>query len=135
MHKFHGCQKKLPLYIATQSGSPRIKNTSSGYQMGWHLGSRKNVAQRNLPSSQDLKETKTQILHRFWLQEYNTDTILEDCYNNEQVRIDQKFVITQDELYSIAWEADSHPSVLEQPILYCEPITFENIINQEPVTQ
>ena len=53
-----------------------------------------------------LNTNKTQILHRIRLRKYNPEKPHEDNYQQAQRQIDDKFVIPQDDFYTLAWEAD-----------------------------
>ena len=44
----------------------------------------------------------------------------------ENVRIDDDPVIQQDNEYSIAWEAESDLSILDNHKAYCDPVTIEH---------
>ena len=56
-----------------------------------------------------------QFFHRIRLRKFTTDTPLENNYTNEKFRPDDDIVIPQDDLYNIAWEAQSNPSPLHDP--------------------
>ena len=58
---------------------------------------------------------KTQISHRIRFRNYTTVTPLENIHTKEKLRADDNIVIPQDDLYSMAWEAEANPSVSEQP--------------------
>ena len=42
---------------------------------------------------------------------------------------------TAPNLYTIAWETDSNPSVLDNPNFQCDPTTLENTISWDSVSQ
>ena len=66
---------------------------------------------------------KTQTSHRIRLCKFTTERPLEDNYNKEKFRPDDAFVIYPDNLYTIAWEAESDPSPGNCPKVYRDPVT------------
>ena len=82
-----------------------------------------------------MNTNKTQILHRNRLRKFTTDTPSEESYTIENFRPDDYIVICQDDLYSIAWEAESDPSLLDHPKLNRDPATIERTDCGDTVTQ
>ena len=64
-----------------------------------------------------LNTNKTQILHRFRLRKYNPEKPPEDNYQEAQWQIDDDIVVPQDDLYTIAWEADLGGHLFDIPII------------------
>ena len=64
---------------------------------------------------------KTQILHRICLRKYNPEKPAEDKYQDVQWQIDDSIVIPQDDLYTLAWEAESGGRLFDIPIIYTDP--------------
>ena len=60
---------------------------------------------------------------------------MENSYNIEKLRSDDNIVISQDDLYSIAWEAESNSSLLDCPTVYRDLVTNEHTNSQNSVTQ
>ena len=53
-----------------------------------------------------LNTNKTQILHRIRLRKYNPEKPPGNNYQETQWQIDNKILVSQDDLYTIAWEAE-----------------------------
>ena len=53
-----------------------------------------------------LNTNKTQILHRIRPRKYNPEKLPEDNYQEVQWEIEEYIVIQQDNLYTLAWEAE-----------------------------
>ena len=68
-----------------------------------------------------LNTNKTQILHRIRLRKYNPEKPPEDNYQETQWQIDDKIVVLQDDLYTIAWEAEFGGHLFDIPIIYTDP--------------
>ena len=60
-----------------------------------------------------LNTNKTQILHRIRLKKFVPNTPLEDKYKEERLQPDDEIIIPQDDLYTIAWEADFEYELFE----------------------
>ena len=58
-----------------------------------------------------LNTNKTQILHRIRLKKFVPNTPLEDKYKEERLQPDDEIIIPQDDLYTIAWEADFEQTI------------------------
>ena len=83
-----------------------------------------------------LNTSKTQILHRICLRKYNPEKPQEDNYQETQWQIDDNIVVPQDDLYTIAWEADFGGHLFDIPIIYTDPnaIDFDESHTQGPDT-
>ena len=83
-----------------------------------------------------LNTNKTQILHRNRLRKYNPETPPEDNYQEAQWQIDDNIVVPQDDLYTIAWEAEFGGHLFDIPIIYTDPnaIDFDESHTQGPDT-
>ena len=60
-----------------------------------------------------LNTNKTQILHRIRLKKFVPNTPLEDKYKEEKLQPDDEIILPQDDLYTIAWEADFEYELFE----------------------
>ena len=82
-----------------------------------------------------LNTNKTQILHRIRLRKYNPEKP-EDNYQEAQWQIDDNVVVPQDDLYTIAWEAEFDGHLFDIPIIYTDPnaIDFDDSHTQGPDT-
>ena len=60
---------------------------------------------------------------------------LEDNYNNENFRPDDAIVISQDDLYRLAWEAETISSPLGCPTIYHDPVATETTNSPNAITQ
>ena len=67
-----------------------------------------------------LNTNKTQILHRIRLRKYNPEKLPEDNYQEAQWQIDDNIVVPQDDLYTIAWEAEFGGNLFVIPIIYTD---------------
>ena len=56
---------------------------------------------------------------------YITDTPWENSNRIEAFKVDDYIVILQDNLYSIAWEAESKPAVVDHPKTHRDPIMLK----------
>ena len=83
-----------------------------------------------------LNTNKTQILHRIRLRKYNPEKPPEDNYQEAQWQIDDNIVVPQDDLYTIAWEAEFGGHLFDIPIIYTDPnaIDFDDSHTQGPDT-
>ena len=83
-----------------------------------------------------LNTNKTQILHRIRLRKYNTEKPPGDNYQEAQWQIDDNFVVPQDDLYTVTWEADFGLHLFDIPIIYTDPnaIDFDDSRTQGPDT-
>ena len=83
-----------------------------------------------------LNTNKTQILHRIRLRKYNPEKPSEDNYQETQWQIDDNIVVPQDDLYTIAWEAEFGEHLFDIPIIYTDPnaIDFDESHTQGPDT-
>ena len=83
-----------------------------------------------------LNTNKTQILHRFRLRKYNPEKPPEDNYQEARWQIDDNIVVPQDDLYTIAWEAEFGGHLFDIPIKYTDPnaIDFDDSHTQGPDT-
>ena len=83
-----------------------------------------------------LNTNKTQILHRVRLRKFNPEKPPED--NNQEARwqIDDNIVVPQDDLYTIAWEAEFGGDLFDILIIYTDPnsIDFDESYTQGPDT-
>ena len=67
---------------------------------------------------------KSQIFKRIRLRKFTTDLPLEGIYTNGNIRPEDVIVSPQDHLYSIGCESESHPSLLDHPKKYCDPVSL-----------
>ena len=67
----------------------------------------------------NLNTNKTQILHRNCLRTYIPEK-LEDNYQEAQWQIDDNIVFPQDDLYTLAWEAEFGGHLFDIPIIYTD---------------
>ena len=79
---------------------------------------------------------KTQILHRIRLRKYNPEKPPEDNYQETQWQIDDNIIVPQDDLYTIAWEAEFGGHLFDIPIIYTDPnaIDFDESHTRGPET-
>ena len=98
------------------------------------------IVEKVLPNNnyivRKLNTNKTQILHRIRLRKYNPEKPPEDNYQEAQWQIDDNFVVPQDDLYTIAWEAEFGGHLFDIPIIYTDPnaIDFDDSHTQGPDT-
>ena len=68
------------------------------------------IVEKVLPNNnyfvRKLNTNRTQILHRICLRKYNPEKPPEDNYSKAQWQTDDNIVVPQDDLYTIAWEAE-----------------------------
>ena len=83
-----------------------------------------------------LNTNKTQILHRIRFRKYNPEEPPEDNYREAQWQTDHNIVVPQDDLYTIAWEAEFGGHLFDIPIIYTDPnaIDFDESYTQGPDT-
>ena len=83
-----------------------------------------------------LNTNKTQILHRIRLRKYDPEKPPEDNYQEARWQIDEKIVVPQEDLYTIAWEAEFGGHLFDIPIIYTDPnaIDFDDSHTQGPDT-
>ena len=83
-----------------------------------------------------LNTNKTQILHRNGLRKHNPEKPPEDNHQETQWQIDDDIVVPQDDLYTIAWEAEFGGHLFDIPIIYTDPnaIDFDDSHTQGPDT-
>ena len=83
-----------------------------------------------------LNTNKTQIQHRISLRKCSPEKPPEDNYKEAQSQIDDNIVIPQDDLYTIAWEAEFGGHISDIFIIYTDPntIDFDESYTQEPDT-
>ena len=83
-----------------------------------------------------LNTNKTQILHRIRLRKYKPEKPPEDNYQETQWQTDDNIVVPQDDLYTIAWEAEFGGHLFDIPIIYTDPnaIDFDESHTQGPDT-
>ena len=83
-----------------------------------------------------LNTNKTQILHRIRFRKYNPGKPPEDNYQETQWQIDDTIVVPQDDLCTIAWEAEFGGHLFDIPVIYTDPnaIDFDESYTQEPDT-
>ena len=79
---------------------------------------------------------KTQILRKIRLRKYSPLRPPEDNYQEAQWQIDDNIVVPQDDLYTIAWEAEFGGHFFDIPIIYTDPnaIDFDESHTQGPDT-
>ena len=94
------------------------------------------VLPNNIYIVRELNTNKTQILHRIRLRKYNPGKPPEDNYQETQWQVDDNIVVPQDDLYTIAWEADFGGHLFDIPIKYTDPnaIDFDDSHTQGPDT-
>ena len=68
-----------------------------------------------------LNTNRTQILHRNRLRKYNPGKPPEDSYQVAKWQIDDNIVVPQDDLYTIAWEAEIGGHLFDVPVIYTDP--------------
>ena len=68
-----------------------------------------------------LNTNKTQILHRIRLRIFNLEKPPEDNHQEAQWQIDDNIIVPQDDLYTLAWEAEFAGHLLDIPITYTDP--------------
>ena len=68
-----------------------------------------------------LNNNKTQILHGFRLRTYNPGRPSEDNYQEAQWKVDDNIVFLQDDLYTLAWQAEFGGHLFDIPIFFSIP--------------
>ena len=83
-----------------------------------------------------LNTNKTQSLHRIRLRKYNPEKPPDDNYQGAQWQIEDNIVVPQDDLYTIAGEAEFGGHLFDIPIIYTDPnaIDFDDSHTQGPDT-
>ena len=81
---------------------------------------------------QKLNTNKTQILHRIRLRKYNPKELPEDDYQDAQWQIGDNILVPQDDLYTMAWEAEFGAHLFDILIIYTDPnaIDFDESYTQ-----
>ena len=69
---------------------------------------------------------KTQILDRIRLRKCNPEKPTEDNYQESQWQNDDNVIVSQDDLYTLAWEAEFGGHLLDIPIIYTDPNAFDS---------
>ena len=75
---------------------------------------------------QKINTNKTQMLHRIRLQKYNPEQPPEDNYQETRWQIDDNIVVPQDDLYTIAWEAEFGGHLFDIPVIYTDPNAIDS---------
>ena len=75
------------------------------------------------------------ILPCIRFRKFISDTSLEDSYTFEKFQTDGDIVLPEDDLYSIAYQAESNLSLSDHPSIYRDPVTIECTDSRESVTQ
>ena len=83
-----------------------------------------------------LNTNKNQTLHRIRFRKFNPEKPPEDHCQEAQWQIDDNIVVPQDDLYTIAWEAEFGGHLFDTPILYTDPnaTDFDESHTQGPDT-
>ena len=68
-----------------------------------------------------LNTNKFQILHRIRFRKYNLETQPHDNYQETQWQTDENTIILQDDLYTLAWEAEVEGHQFDIPFIYTHP--------------
>ena len=98
------------------------------------------IVEKVLPNNnyivRKLNTNKTQILHRIRLRKYDPEKPPEDNYQEAQWQTDDKIVVPQDDLYTIAWEVEFGGHLFHIPIIYTDPnaTDFDESHTQGPDT-
>ena len=94
------------------------------------------VLTNNIYIKRKLNTNKTQILHRIRLRKYNPEKPLGDNYQEAQWQIDDNIVVPQDDLYTIAWDAEFGGHLFDIPIICTDQnaIDFDESYTQGPDT-
>ena len=94
------------------------------------------VLPNNIYIVRKLNTNKTQTLHRIRLRKYNPKKPPEDNHQETQWQVDDNIVFPQDDLHTIAWEAEFGGHLFDIPIIYTDPnaIDFDNSHTQGPDT-
>ena len=128
-------RKRLLLYTSAKSGPPRVKNTVPWLPLDWTLLSGKTLPNKNY-IVRKLNTNKSQILHRIRPRKYNPEEPPEDNYQETQWQVDDNIVVPQNDLYTIAWEAEFGGHLFDIPIIYTDPNAndFDDSHTQGPDT-
>ena len=73
-----------------------------------------------------LNTNKTQILYRIRLRKYNPAKLPEDNYQEIQWQVDDNIVVPQDDLYTIAREAEFGGHLFDIPIIFTDPNAIDS---------
>ena len=98
------------------------------------------IVEKVLPNNnyivRNITTNKTQILHRIRLRKYNPEKPPEDNYQETQWQTDDNIVVPQDDLYTIAWEAEFGGHLFDIPIINIDPnaIDFDESHTRGPDT-
>ena len=98
------------------------------------------IVEKELPNNnylvRKLNTNNTQILHRIRLRKYNPEKPPENNYSEAQWQTDDNIVVPQDDLYTIAWEAEFGGHLFDIAIIYTDPnaIDFDDSHTQGPDT-
>ena len=70
------------------------------------------------------------------IRKYNTEKPPEDTYQEAKWQIDDNIFVPQDDLYTLAWEAEFGGHLFDIPIIYTDPnaIDFDDNYTQGPDT-
>ena len=83
------------------------------------------IVEKVLPNNnyivRKLNKNKTQILYRNRLRKYNPEKPPEDNHQETQWQVDDNIVVPQDDLYTIAWEAEFGGHLFDITIIYTDP--------------
>ena len=92
--------------------------------IGPYLGG--NVLPNNNYIVRKLNTNKTQTLHRILVRKYNPEKPPEESYQETKWQIDDNIVFPQDDLYTIAWEAEIGGHIFHIPIIYTDPHAYDS---------
>ena len=98
------------------------------------------IVEKVLPNNnyivRKLNTNKTQSLHRIRLRKCNPEKPPEEVYSEAQWQTDDNIVVPQDDLYTMAWEAEFGGHLFDIPIIYTDPnsIDFDDSHTQGPDT-
>ena len=70
---------------------------------------------------QKLNTNKNQIFHSICLWNYNSEKPPQDNYQEDQWQIHGKTLIRQENLYTLAWEAEIGRHLFDFPFIYTDP--------------
>ena len=83
------------------------------------------VLPNNIYLVRKLNTNKTHILRRIRLRKYNPEKPPEDNYQEAKWQIDDDIVVPQDDLYTVAWEAEFVGHLFDIPITYTDPYAID----------
>ena len=88
------------------------------------------MVEKELPNNKyivrKLNTNKTQILHRIRLRKYYPEKPPEENYSEAQWQTEDNIVVPQDDLYTIAWEAEFGGHLFDIPIIYTDPNAIDS---------